>query len=98
MHATIHHFRSPLGTHDLAEGALGAATLTQLGGQAGAVVTFWPNAAAADEAAARRPAGSTRLDTRVYRVVDGHSASEGAAHALITGLDCPPSARQLTAD
>lgn len=37
MHATIHQYRSPLGTHDLAEGALGAATLTQLGGPAGEI-------------------------------------------------------------
>ncbi|WP_410613301.1 hypothetical protein [Amycolatopsis sp. lyj-109] len=98
MYATIHQFRSPLGTHDLAEGALGAATLTQLGGQAGAVVTFWPDAVAADEAAARRPAGTTWLDTGGYRVADVHSVSDAATYAQITWFDGPRGAEQSAAE
>ncbi|MET8852839.1 hypothetical protein [Amycolatopsis sp. NPDC004625] len=98
MHATIHRFRSPLGTHDLDGGALGAATLTELGGQAGAVVTFWPDAATADEAAARRPAGTTWLDARAYRVADVHSASDAAAYAQLTWFDEPRGAEQSAAE
>ena len=98
MHATIHQYRSPLGTHDLGEGALGVATLTQLGGPAGAVVTFWPDAAAAAEAAARRPAGTTWLDTGVYRVTDAHWASDAAAYAQLTWFDGPRGAEQSAAE
>ncbi|MEV7097196.1 hypothetical protein AB0M80_30510 [Amycolatopsis sp. NPDC051045] len=98
MYATIHQFRGPLGTRDPGQGALGACTLTQLGGQTGAVVAFWPDAAGADEAAARRPAGTTWLDTGVYRVADVYSASPAAAYAQLTWFDGPRSADQSAAE
>jgi len=104
MHATVHQFRGPLGTPgadpgaDLRQGALGAATLTQVGGLAGAVVTFWPDAVAAGEAAARRPAGTTWLDTGVYRVAEVQSASDAAAFAQITWFDGPRGADQSAAE
>ncbi|MEU4248179.1 hypothetical protein AB0F15_12265 [Amycolatopsis sp. NPDC026612] len=98
MHAAIHQFRSPLGAHDLGAGALGAATLAQLAGQAGAVVTFWSDAAAAEVAAARRPAGTTWLDTGVYRVAEVQPASAAAAYAQITWFDGPRGADQSAAE
>ncbi|MEV7038922.1 hypothetical protein [Amycolatopsis sp. NPDC051061] len=98
MHATIHHHRGPLGTPDLGRDALGTCTLAHLGGLTGVVVTFWPDAAAAGEAAARRPAGTTWLDTGVYRVVDVHSASEAAAFAQVTWFDGPRGAGQSAAE
>ncbi|MFJ7218744.1 hypothetical protein [Amycolatopsis sp. NPDC098790] len=98
MHATVHHYRSPLGTPDFGAGALGTCTLARLGGLTGAVVTFWPDAAAANEAAARRPAGTTWLDTGVYRVADVHSASDAAAFAQVTAFDGPRSADQSAAE
>jgi hypothetical protein len=100
MHATVHQFRVPLGTPepDLGPGALGACTLTQVAGLAGAVVTFWPDAATAGEAAARRPAGTTWLDTGVYRVAEVQSASAVATFAQITWFDGPRGADQSAAE
>ncbi|RSD16463.1 hypothetical protein [Amycolatopsis eburnea] len=98
MHATIHQFRGPLGTRGFGAGALGACTLTQLGGLAGAVVTFWPDAATAGEAASLRPAGTTWLDAGAYRVVDAHTASDAAAYAQLTWFDGPRGAEQSAAE
>jgi hypothetical protein len=104
MHATVHQFRVPLGPLDadpgaeLARGALGACTLTQVGGLSGAAVTFWPDAAAAAEAAARRPAGTTWLDTGVYRVAEVHPTSPAAAVAQVTWFGGPRRADQLAAE
>ncbi|WP_410635339.1 hypothetical protein [Amycolatopsis sp. cmx-4-83] len=98
MHAAIHQFRGPLGTEEPGPDALGTCTLTQLGGLAGAVVTFWPDAAAAAEGASRRPAGTTWLDSGVYRVTDAHSASAAAAYAQLTWFDGPRGAEQSAAE
>lgn len=98
MHATIHQYRGPLRTPDFGPDALGTCTLAHLGGLTGAVVTFWPDAAAAAGAAARRPEGTTWLDTGVYRVVDVHSASDAAAVAQVTWFDGPRGADQSAAE
>ncbi|MCR6487579.1 hypothetical protein M8542_32605 [Amycolatopsis sp. OK19-0408] len=100
MHATLHQFRLPLGTAgaEFGDGAVGAGTLTQVAGLTGAVLTFWPDAARAAEAAARRPAGTTWLDVGVYRVAEVQSASDAAAFAQITWFDGPRSADQSAAE
>ena len=104
MHATVHQFRVPLGpldadpAADLAGDALGTCTLTQVGGLAGAVVAFWPDAATAGEAAARRPAGTRWLDTGVYRVAEVHPGDPAAAFAQVTWFDGPRGADQSAAE
>lgn len=98
MHATVHQFRGRPGPADLGRGALGAGTLTQVAGLTGAVVTFWPDATTAAEAAALRPAGTTWLDTGVYRVAEVQSASDAAAYAQITWFDGPRGADQSAAE
>jgi hypothetical protein len=94
MYATVHQFRGPLG--DLHPGALGTCTLSQVGGLSGAVLAFWPDAAAAAEA--RQPAGTTWLDTGVYEVADVRTASAEPRFAQLSWFDGPRTADQTAAE
>jgi hypothetical protein len=96
MYATVHQFRGRLG--DLGPGALGTCALTQVGGLAGAVLAFWPDAASAGAAAAGRPAGTTWLDSGSYEVADVRASAVPPRFAQLSWFDGPRAADQAAAE
>ncbi|MFG1642135.1 hypothetical protein ACGFMK_17770 [Amycolatopsis sp. NPDC049252] len=94
MYATVHQFRGSLG--ELLPGPLGTCALTQVGGLNGAVVAFWPDAAAA--AGARQPAGTTWLDSGVYEVADVRTTAAEPRFAQLSWFDGPRTADQAAAE
>jgi hypothetical protein len=100
VHATIHQFRRSVATESAGWGAalmrdlhgsapLGSCTLAQPAGAEGCVIAWWPTAAAAADAAARRTsAGPVWLDTSAYAVIESHVGAAADQQPQFVQLLC----------